>query len=289
MAVYERNYKGYQGELTPDWARFLVLPRYTFRLVVASKVFLIFLISSLLVPLVMASWVYLSHNVQLLEKAFGIQLEGFVEVNADVFLAFMGVQIMPFGFILVLMVAPQLVSSDLSNNALPLYLARPFNRIDYILGKMSVLLILLSAVTWIPHGLVFLLQSYFSGWDWFVDNIRIGIAIFLFSWAWILTSSLVALALSALFRNKRVIRLSLFAVYIILSGFGLFLHGFLNIPFGLNLSLLVTQQRVAEGLFGTVPEIPQVSLVSAWATLFVFCALSVYILFRKIRAYEEVK
>jgi len=49
------------------------------------------------------------------------------------------------------------------------------------------------------------------------------------------------------------------------------------------------QQRVAEGLFGTNPEIPEVSLFSAWLSLAVFCALSVYILFRKIRAYEEVK
>lgn len=289
MAVYERNYKGYQGALTPNWARFLVLPRTTFRLVFASKMFLLFFIASLLVPLVMASWVYLSHNMQIVEKAFGIQLDGFAQVNADVFLAFMGIQIMPMGFVLVLLVAPQLVSADLANNALPLYLARPFNRTDYVLGKMSVLVILLSAVTWIPHGLVFLLQSYFSGWQWFVDNIRIGIAIFVFSWVWILTSSLVALALSALLRTKRVIRLSLFAVYIILSGFGGFLYGALNLPYGLNLSLVITQQRVAEGLFGTVPEIQEMSLLSAWVTLIVFCALSVYILFRKIRAYEEVK
>jgi len=289
LAVYERKYKGYQGSMTPDWARFLVLPRYTFRMVVASKIFLVFLIASLIVPLVMACWVYLSHNVQLLEKAFAIQLDGFAQVNADVFLAFMGIQIMPMGFILVLMVAPQLISADLANNALPLYLARPFERIDYIMGKMSVLLILLSAVTWIPHGLVFLLQSYFSGWQWFVDNIRIGIAIFVFSWVWILTSSLVALALSAIFRTKRVIRLSLFAVYIVLSGFGGFLYGALKLNFGLNLSLVIMQQRVAEGLFGTNPEIPEVSLLSAWVSLAVFCGLSAYILFRKIRAYEEVK
>jgi hypothetical protein len=28
MAVYERNYGRYQGELTPTRSRFLVLPRY---------------------------------------------------------------------------------------------------------------------------------------------------------------------------------------------------------------------------------------------------------------------
>src|SRR5258707_13066390 len=51
---------------------------------------------------------------------------------------------------------PPLVSRDLRNNALPLYLCRPFTRTEDVLGKMSVLLILLSAITWIPQLLLFL-------------------------------------------------------------------------------------------------------------------------------------
>jgi ABC-2 type transport system permease protein len=289
LAVYERSYKGYQGSLTPDWSRFLVLPRYTFRAVFKARLFLVSLIACFLVPLSMASWVYLSHNVQILEKVFGASIDGFLPVNADVFLGFMGVQIMPLGFVLVLIVAPQLISDDLANNALPLYLARPFSRTDYIIGKMSVLMILLSAITWVPHGLVFLLQAYFSGWQWFVDNIRIGIAIFVFSWIWILASSLIALALSALVRKRLVIRLSLFAVYVILSGFSMFLAFGLQLRWGLVLSLIITQQRLAEGLYGVSPEIPEFSFLSASIAILVFCAVSVYVLYRKIRAYEEVK
>ena len=121
MAVYERSYKGYQGSMTPEWSRFLVLPWYTFRQVFASKMFLVYFIICLLVPLVMASWIYLSHNAQILEKAFGVPMEGFLPVNADIFLGFMGVQIFPLGFILVLVVAPQLISADLANNALPFH------------------------------------------------------------------------------------------------------------------------------------------------------------------------
>ena len=288
MAVYERNYKGYQGSLTPDWSRFLVLPRYTFRLVFASKLFLGFFIMCLLPSVVLGTLVYLRHNLAILEKV-GLNIQDFIAIDAQLFWIFLSIQTLLMGFVLILVVAPQLVSSDLANNALPLYLARPFNRTEYVLGKMSVLLILLSAISWVPNLLLFSLQSYLAGWDWFVANVRIGIGIFVYSWVWILANSLIALALSALFRNKRVIRISLFGLYFILAGFGGFLYGALGLVWGMNLNLVAVQQRIAEGLLGVEPELPEVTLLSAWATVLVFCAISLYALARKIRAYEEVK
>ena len=61
---------------------------------------------------------------------------------------------------------PGLISPDLSHNALPLYLARPFSRTEYVLGKMSVLMGLMSLMTWIPGVLLFVLQGYLEGWQW---------------------------------------------------------------------------------------------------------------------------
>ena len=40
-------------------------------------------------------------------------------------------------------------------------------------GKMSVVLILLSAITWAPGLLLFLFQSYLEGFGWFSDNLWI--------------------------------------------------------------------------------------------------------------------
>ena len=59
------------------------------------------------------------------------------------------------------------ICNDLDNNALPLYLVRPFSRVDYILGKFSVLAILLSGVTWVPALLLYGLQVYYApeGWN----------------------------------------------------------------------------------------------------------------------------
>ena len=49
---------------------------------------------------------------------------------------------------LALLVGPQQVSRDLANNGLPLYLCRPFTRSEYVVGKMSIVVILLSTITW---------------------------------------------------------------------------------------------------------------------------------------------
>jgi ABC-2 type transport system permease protein len=57
-------------------------------------------------------------------------------------------QAMPAFFVAVI-VGPSLIAADLANGALPLYLGRPVDRRDYVLGKLAVLAILLSPMTWV--------------------------------------------------------------------------------------------------------------------------------------------
>jgi hypothetical protein len=42
MAVYEQSYKSYTGRLTPEWSRFLIIPRHAYRAVFNSKLFIAF-------------------------------------------------------------------------------------------------------------------------------------------------------------------------------------------------------------------------------------------------------
>ena len=42
MAVYEQTYKRYVGPLTPEWSRFLIIPRHAYRGVFKSKLFTAF-------------------------------------------------------------------------------------------------------------------------------------------------------------------------------------------------------------------------------------------------------
>ena len=63
MAVYEQTYKRYAGRLTPEWSRFLIIPRHALRGVFNSKLFTAFFVVCFIPLLVEAVLIYLHHNV----------------------------------------------------------------------------------------------------------------------------------------------------------------------------------------------------------------------------------
>ncbi len=63
MAVYEQTYKRYAGPLTPEWSRFLIIPRHAYRAVFKSKLFIAFFVICFIPLLVEAILIYLHHNV----------------------------------------------------------------------------------------------------------------------------------------------------------------------------------------------------------------------------------
>src|SRR5437899_5361609 len=66
MAVLELSYKRYAGALSPEWSRFLIIPRHAFRDVFRSKLFTGFYALSFMAPLVFAILIYLRHNAEAL-------------------------------------------------------------------------------------------------------------------------------------------------------------------------------------------------------------------------------
>jgi ABC-2 type transport system permease protein len=94
-------------------------------------------------------------------------------------------------------VGPSLVSPDLANGGLALHLSRPFSRAEYVAGKMTVLFVLLSLITWVPGLLLYTTQASCTGWTWVKSNLWLARSIVLWPLIWIVVLSLIALALSA--------------------------------------------------------------------------------------------
>src|SRR6516165_5448547 len=197
MAVYKKTYRPYDGELTNSLTRFLVIPRYAFEDMQKSRFLTIFFLASLIYPLVCALLIYVRHNASAL-NLLGVQgANQIISINTTFFLNFLGWQSM-LALFLAAFTGPGQVSPDLANNALSLYLARPFSRVEYVLGKMWILIVLMSLMTWVPGLLLFFLEAYLQdGWSWMRDNSSLAWGIFLGSWVWILILALMALALSA--------------------------------------------------------------------------------------------
>lgn len=291
MAVYEQTYRRYQGALTSRRTRLAVIPRYAFREVFKSRLFTSFFVLCFAVPFVGLITIYLHHNLSAL-KMFNLPLEElkrFLPIDADFFhrgLWFQGVA----SALLVLFVGPALIAPDLRNNGLALYLSRPISRAEYLLGKMSVLLVMLSAITWVPGLLLFLFQSYLEGGSWLGSNLRIAMALFVGSWAWILTLSLLALTASAWVKWKPVARILLMAILFVSMGFAGALSNILESRWPWMLSLWHVIASVWSGLFGLGDGTSNtVSPTTAWVALAVVAATCLFLLSQRLKAYEVVR
>jgi ABC-2 type transport system permease protein len=306
MAVYEQTYKRYAGPLTPEWSRFLIIPRHAYRAVFNSKLFTAFFAFCFIPLLVEAILIYLRHNVGAL-AAMSINVRELVPVDAFFFEVFVNVQ-NSFAFLLALLIGPPMVSRDLRNNALPLYLCRPFSRTEYVIGKMSVLLILLSLVTWIPQLLLFFFQSYLEGFEWFKTNLWIASSIVIASLFWILMLALLTQTISALVKWRVVASGALVALFLIPSAFGLFVNEVFQTQWGNVISLIASIKNVTSGLFGTFDRVADVRLIRdmegtviremvllepplwvSWTVLFLLCAACLALLSWRVKAYEVVK
>ena len=228
-----------------------------------------------------------------------LQIRDLVEINARFFLNFLGWQSM-MAFFLAAFVGPGQVSPDLANNALSLYLARPFSRAEYVLGKLSVLLILMSVMTWIPGLLLYILQASLEGNGWFIGNLRIANAIFFGAWIWILLLSLLALALSAWVKWKPMAGGLLFGVFFVAAGFGGAINGIMRTQWGnlLNLSHLIGavwaslfEQPMHRGTGAVFFRVhgDETPIWCCWMALLAICAFCLYLLSRKIRGAEVVR
>jgi ABC-2 type transport system permease protein len=304
MAVYEHTYKQYLGKLTPEWSRFLVIPRHAFRDVFKSKLFTAFFIVCFIPLLIEAILIYLHHNVNAL-AILKVDVRELIPIDASFFQTFVNLQ-GTFAFFVTLLVGPPLVARDLRNNALPLYLCRPFSRTEYVLGKMSVLLILLSAITWVPQLLLFLFQSYLEGASWFVNNLSLASAIFIGSVVWILLLALLSQAVSALVKWRVIASAALLGIFFIPSVFGEVINQLFLTRWGNIISLGALIKNVTAGLFGTFVQasghvtewdgrigreiiVHEPPLLASWFVLFLICVICLALLSRKVKAYEVVK
>ncbi|HZF14087.1 MAG TPA: hypothetical protein VFE33_35275 [Thermoanaerobaculia bacterium] len=285
MAVYEQTYRRYTGEITPQRTRFLILLRYAFQEVLASRLVLVLLIVGGLGVLTTAVLIYLHHNFTAL-TAIDLPIDRLVPIDNVFFEFFLRVE-SSLCFFLALVIGPGLIAPDVRNNALPLYFSRPFSRTEYVLGKIGVLLSLLSALTWVPGLLLFLLQAGLEP-AWLGPHLGLAWALFAASVEWIVVLSLLTLAISAWVKWKPVARIVLLAVFFVMAGWGLAINAALDTRWGGLVSLGKLNDTVRASLFNRAQP-NDLPAWAAWIALAAACLLFLSMLRRKLRAYEVVR
>lgn len=292
MAVYKRKYNPYVGALTPERSRFFVLTRYAFAELFKSRAFVLLLILALVPMLFYAGYIFLANNTtaQLLlrmrETGFGVDTEFFVV------LVIVQTQV---AFLLNCWVGPLLISGDLTNGALPLFLSRPFSRAEYVLGKLAVLALLLSAVTWIPGLLLFGLQSGLAANGWFWSHLWMTIPLVFCCAMWILMLSFISLAVSAWVKLRIVATGVIFISFFVPAGLGEIYNGIMGTYWGRLLNFTYLFRLMVTKGFGTPDRLisnhfeADIPVGAAWLMMILVCVFALFVLNVRLRAREVVR
>src|SRR5262249_14321982 len=109
-----------------------------------------------------------------------------------------------FVYLVTVYIGAGLIANDRRSNALQIYLAKPITRADYIFGKLGILAVFLSLVTWLPATLLLVIQVAFAGsFTFFTANVFLVPAITVFALVEISVASTMILALSSLSTSAR--------------------------------------------------------------------------------------
>ena len=177
MSVLDQRYRRWQGQPTPYWQRILVIPRYDILEILSKKAWAAFSVLSLIPPLFLGLYVYVVANLGTLAKL--------LPMLANVKLPFPGSDTWAFFTYLQLwfivafgvLVGPPLATRDFANSAIPLYLSKALGRAEYVLGRWAILLLLLSAASWLPLMIVFGLELSLAPSAWRAENMWIPLSI----------------------------------------------------------------------------------------------------------------
>jgi ABC-2 type transport system permease protein len=180
---------------------------------------------------------------------------------------------------------------------------------------MSVVVILLSLVTWVPGLLLFFFQVSLEGVGWLWSNFWIAGSIFVGSMVWIVLLALVSLAVSAWVKWRVVASGALLGFFFIPSAFGEIVNNLFLTRVGHLISLGALMNNIWLGLFGMFVRetghirghmtrtgtliadmdatvdivLREPPLWASWLVLALACAFFLWLLMRKVRAYEVVK
>jgi len=181
-----------------------------------------------------------------------------------------------------------LIASDRRANALQVYLSKPLTRLEYVAGKLLVLVIFLLAASWLPAMALLALQMVLAGSPDFVrDNPFLVPAITLFCVIEALVSSLTMLALSSLSRSRRFVAI----MYVGVVFFAAAVYQVLRSITGSTAWAWLSLEDVFDALSTAIFRVSDDAVLSwpvALIAIVVLAAASMFILDRRVRAVDVV-
>ncbi len=277
MPIHDQGYRRYEGTKARGLAWFVIFSTNV-RAIVANRKWLMLMIVSWIPFIVRAVGFYAAAN---------FSQAAIVGPSAQAFRDFLGWQDF-FVFVVTLWLGAPLIAADRRANALQIYLSKPLTRVEYIAGKLSVLIAMLLFITWVPGILLLVLQVLFAGNFTFLRaNLYLFPAITLYAMVEVVMVSMCMLALSSLSTNSRFVAI----LYAALMFFSDAIYGVMRVVTGgTRVSWIALGNNLAQvgDLIFRVPLRYETPWIVSVSVVLALIALSAFILERRIRGVEIV-
>ena len=277
--IHDQSYRRYAGARQPLGRAWTVIMWTGIRGMLSRKGFM---------ALQIVAWApFIVRSVQMYFVTNYPQAAALVPVDAQLFRSFLEQQGV-FVFFVTIYAGAGLVANDRRANALQLYLSKPLLRIEYIGGKLGVLVFYLLEVTLLPAMLLIVMQILFSGsFDFLRHNLFLIPAITLASLLRVFVSAFTMLALSSLSKSSRYVAI----MYAGAIFFTEAVFGVLRIILGSTrvawVSITANLEQVTDAIFRRTPRY-ETPVMVALLVLLGLVAISISVLERRVRGVEVV-
>jgi ABC-2 type transport system permease protein len=278
VPIHDQGYRRYAGTRVAPGHGWSVIAKAGIRTMLGRRPFL---------GLLLVAWVPFFVRAVLIYLSTSLPQAAFLAADARTFRQFLEMQEV-FMFFIAVYAGAGLIANDRRANALQIYLSKPLTRIEYVAGKLAVLLTFLLLVTWVPAIVLLLVEIMFSGsFRFVIDNAFLFPAITVFAFIQALAVSLAMLALSSLSNSSRYVGI----LYAALIFFSQAIYGVVLLitrDSGLAwLSMPSNLAQIGDAIFG-LPLRYRMPVPVAFLAVTVLVAGSIYILERRVRGVEVV-
>jgi len=196
--IHDQSYRRYGGTRLPVGGNWKVIASHGIKTMLAKRAFL---------GLMILAWIpFIVRVVQMYFASAVPQAASFLSITPTTFRDFLNQQ-GAFVFFTTIYVGAGLIAADRRANALQIYLSKPLLRMEYIGGKLVVLVTFLLMVTLLPALLLILVQMALAGSGFITSNFFVVPAVILSSLIQVIVASFTMLALSSLSKSTRYVAL----------------------------------------------------------------------------------
>lgn len=279
MPIHDQSYRHWEGNLRSHTFRWWTITSEGLRIILRRKLFI-------LIMALAGIQIFIYGGIIYGVNTYGLMFKLNV-INPKFFFDFIMRQTF-FISLVCIFAGSGLIANDLKNNALQLYLSKPLTRIDYLIGKVMIILILLAFITLVPGILLFIENAILSQDLTFLqEEYWIIGAIIVFSLILIIPTGLLILTLSSITKNNRYTAISFIAILMGTPIFSGLITAILKFRWGILISYWSNLEILGRKLF----RLQGSPSYWYWSTIIVIgiIGLCIWIIQRKVKGVEIIK